>query len=249
MVNAPFRSTRNPVLTAAGIKARVPGCGESISVQRKVFRVEQMFGEHRAAAPRQNDSGERDAIEQLKALRDLGERRDVAADDIKGELALVREMIARNREDLAGLIGENKARRMVRAAGELGAAVDGMEKATHKILQAAETIDDSAKSLGSALKTEFERGLAHEIQDHILHIYEACNFQDLAGQRIAKVIATLNMMDEQIAGMLARCGTITCSADAATTVKPAENGGLLNGPKLDGDPGHAGQGDIDAIFN
>lgn len=122
------------------------------------------------------------------------------ADDIKGELALVQEMIARNREELAALIGENKARRMVRAAGELGAAIDGMEKATHKILQSAETIDDSAKSLGSALKTEFERGLAHDIQDHILQIYEACNFQDLAGQRIAKVIATLNMVDEQLAG-------------------------------------------------
>ena len=31
---------------------------------------------------------------------------------------------------------------MARAAGELGAAVDGMEKATQKILKSAEVIDE-----------------------------------------------------------------------------------------------------------
>lgn len=137
---------------------------------------------------------------------------------------------------------------MARAAGELGAAIDGMEKATHKILQAAELIDDSAKSLGSALKSEFERGLAQDIQDHTVLIYEACNFQDLAGQRIAKVIDLMNTLEEQLAGMLARCGKPSGADDAAKPA-PTENGGLLNGPRLDGDSGHASQRDIDAIFN
>ena len=216
-------------------------------MQRKVFRVEQMFGDRRAAAPR--EATERDPIDQLHALRALGERRDLAAEDLKRELAIVQDVIARNREELAALIGESKTRRMARAAGELGAAVDCMEQASHRILQAAENIDDSAKSLGSVLKTDFEHGLAQDIQDHAVQIYEACNFHDLAGQRIAKVIATLNTVEEQLAGMLARCNALTSGADATGTAEPAENGGLLNGPKLDGDAGHASQGDIDAIFS
>ena len=216
-------------------------------MQRKVFRVEQMFGEGRPVAP-ESVAGKRDAIDRRQTPGKFGARRDATVDEIKHEFAAVREMIARNREELETLIGENKTRRMVRAAGELGAAVDGMEQATHRILKMAETIEDSAKSLGSALKTAFERGLAQDIQDQTVQIYEACNFHDLAGQRIAKVIATLHLVDQQLSGMLARCDALGGPDGSAVTAPPVGNGGLLNGPKLDGDPGHAGQGEIDALF-
>ena len=89
---------------------------------------------------------------------------------------------------------------MARAAGELGAAVDGMEKATEKILKSAEVIDDSAKALAAALKTDYERGLAQDIQEHVVQIYEACNFQDLGGQRIGNVIETLTTIEDQVDG-------------------------------------------------
>ena len=77
-----------------------------------------------------------------------------------------------------------------------------------------------------------------------MQIYEACNFQDLAGQRIAKVIETLNMVEAQLSAMLTRCNG-----------RPAEaqrQGGrrrrLAQRPKLDGDIGHASQHDIDKMF-
>jgi chemotaxis protein CheZ len=139
---------------------------------------------------------------------------------------------------------------LTRAAGELGAAVDGMEKATHRILQAAEAIDDGARALGATLKSEFERGLTQDIQDHSLAIYEACNFQDLAGQRIAKVIGIMSALEEQLTAMLARYAALPCPPLAAPAAPAAaENGGLINGPKLDGDTGHASQQDVDALFN
>ncbi len=78
-----------------------------------------------------------------------------------------------------------------------------------------------------------------------MQIYEACNFQDLAGQRIGNVIDMLNAVEEQVAGMLERCNGN--GAKALPAVKPAERG-LLNGPKLDGDSGHANQHDIDKMF-
>ncbi|MEJ2435305.1 MAG: protein phosphatase CheZ [Pseudolabrys sp.] len=215
-------------------------------MQRKVFRVEQMFGDRRAAA-RAKPAGV-GAVEGRKAGHETGAGHAPAGGDIRRELERVHDMLARNHAELGALIGGNKSRRMARAAGELGAAVDGMEKATHNILQAAEAIDDSAKSLGAALKGDFERGLAQDIQDCTVQVYEACNFQDLAGQRIAKVIEIMLTLEEQLAAMLARCAALTCTPEEATAPEPADNG-LLNGPKLDGDPGHASQADIDAIFS
>jgi len=221
-------------------------------MQRKIFRVEQMFADRRVAARPEDAATPRQAMDEYGALRALAERREEAIDatvqGLERELALVRETIARNNQELAALIGERKDRRMARAAGELGAAVDAMEKATHKILTATEGIDDSAKSLGSALKHQHERGLAQDIQEHAAQIYEACNFQDLAGQRIAKVIATLGLVEEQIAAMIERCGGLGRPGELHSAAKAA-GGHPLDGPRLDGDSGHTNQHDIDALFN
>ncbi len=60
----------------------------------------------------------------------------------------------------------------------------------------AEVVDDSAKALTATLKDDYKRGLAQDIQDHVVQIYEACNFQDLAGQRIGNVVATMAMLED-----------------------------------------------------
>src|SRR5262249_10938591 len=97
------------------------------------------------------------------------------------ELAAVRCAIEHNMRELSVLISDGNTRRMTRAAGELGAAVEGMETATQKILGSAEVIDDCARALASALSDDYHHGLAQDVQDHVVRIYEACNFQDLAG--------------------------------------------------------------------
>ena len=104
--------------------------------------------------------------------------------------------------ELSVLINDGNERRMTRAAGELGAAVGGMETATQKILASAEVIDDCARALAAALNNDYHHGLAQDLQDHVVRIYEACNFQDLAGQRIGKVIAMLVMIEERLMAMI-----------------------------------------------
>ena len=207
-------------------------------MQRKVFRVEQMFG-GRVARP---------APAEFKTLPVHGAR-DAAADttiqELKHELASLQETIARNRRELAALIGDGQDRRMTRAAGELGAAVEGMEKATVKILKSTEVVDESARALAASVKNDYERGLTQDIQDHVVKIYEACNFQDLGGQRIGNVIATLTAIEDQVAGMLDRT---KARPGEASAVKPAKEQGLINGPRLDGASGHTSQSDIDDMF-
>jgi chemotaxis protein CheZ len=134
---------------------------------------------------------------------------------------------------------------MAHAASKLGAAVEGMEKATEKILKSTEVIDESAKALAATLKDDFKRGLAQEIQEHVVKIYEACNFQDLGGQRIGHVIETLTMIENQVEDMLKRHNGRPGDALAGESSSGA---GLLNGPRLDGDSGHTNQCDIDEMF-
>lgn len=219
-------------------------------MQRKIFRVEAMMAGKRPAAEANADH--RRVVGEARShghaatpepARDGGDN----VQSLTVELLLIRDAIARNKRDLGGLIGDGKERHMARAADELGAAVDGMETATQKILKSVEVIDDSAKALTASIKDDYKRGLAQDIQDSVVRIYESCNFQDIAGQRIGKVMATLNAIEAQVADMLARCNGIPAAAPQARLPVPADRG-LLNGPKLDGDTGHASQRDIDKMF-
>jgi chemotaxis protein CheZ len=130
---------------------------------------------------------------------------------------------------------------MPRIAHELNAVVEGTERATQKILAAAEEIDAAANNLSAALDGRIEQGLAQDIQDHVIKIFEACNFQDLIGQRVAKVLATLNFVEDHIGLVLEEIKTAAAS-------RQRYGGSTLHGPRLDGDPGHASQDEVDAMF-
>jgi chemotaxis protein CheZ len=207
-------------------------------VQREVFRIEQMIG--RTSRTRLDQAGD-------PAVPAGKPRRAETGPFVEGELAALHDIVAYHRRELSALIAEGKDRRMARAAGELNAAVESMETATQKILASAEVIDDCARAFASALTDDYHHGLAQDVQDHVVRVYEACNFQDLAGQRISKVIATLIMIEERVAAMLDRCNTGSASRPAANA-EPRPNADFINGPRLDGEFGHASQGDIDAMF-
>jgi len=223
-------------------------------VQRKVFRVEQMLQTRRASAPASEADAPRGRpFDELRALRAESERRSGGEfrdiPELMRELSLIREAILRDKRDLASLLGmPGEERRMTRAAAELGATIGGMENATQKILMATEIIDESARALSASIKKEYERGLAQEIQDCVVRVYEACNFQDLAGQRISKVMATLKFIEEHVTSMILRWGGLDHDRKAAE-LTPANEQRLVNGPKLATDTGHVSQHDIDALFN
>jgi chemotaxis protein CheZ len=210
-------------------------------VQRKVFRVEQMVGARRARDVVQSPQSDQVAVSETTPAPEA----QVAP---QHELSALHALVARNTRTLMALINDGKDRRMARAAGELAVAVESMETATQKVLASVEAVDDCARVLVSALTDDYHHGLAQDIQDHVVRVYEACNFQDLAGQRIGKVIATLVMVEEQLAVMIENCSKVTSAARLDTAAGSQPSGDLLNGPRLDGDGGHASQQDIDLMF-
>jgi chemotaxis protein CheZ len=175
----------------------------------------------------------------------------IEAQKLKNELDLIYEAINKTKHEIATVhLTGFQGPEMTRVTHELDAVVNGTEQATQTILSAAEEIDQAAGSLSALLKSEHESNLAHDISDRVVHIFEACNFQDLTGQRITKVVATLKFIEEHIAHMMDIWGGIEAFRDADPEAYAERDGDkkLVNGPKLDGETGHASQDDIDALF-
>lgn len=137
-----------------------------------------------------------------------------------------------------------------RATQELAAVYAGTSEATDRILKSAEDIEQISGTLIAALKSEHEKNLAQDIQDQVTQIFEACNFHDLTGQRINKVLSSLKLIDDHISQMIGIWSAIERFTNHVARLSNAPQAdSLLNGPKLDGDEGHSSQNDIDALFH
>src|SRR5262245_46219992 len=240
----------------------------AMSAQRKVYRVETFMRRRNGA----NGNGASlsishdEVMAELRALRTLIQPREemthgmleaykaeiAEAQKLKAELDIIYDAIKKTKHEIATLhLTGFEGPEMKRVTHELDAIVGGTETATEGILAAAEFIDQAANSLAAAMKSEQDKALAHDIQDHIVRIFEACNFQDLTGQRITKVVSTLKFIETHIVKMMEIWGGIESFNDVTPDAMAARDAdqSLINGPKLEGEAGHASQDDIDALFN
>ena len=171
---------------------------------------------------------------------------------LKVELDLIYDAINRTKREIAVLHGKSfDGNEMSKVTGELGAVVGGTEEATQQILEAAEAIDQAASALGKVSSPDQQKILSEEISERVVSIFEACNFQDLTGQRISKVMSTMKFIENHITVMMDIWGGVDAIRAHAPAIVDDREGDakLLNGPKLDGDAGHASQNDIDALFD
>ncbi len=129
------------------------------------------------------------------------------------------------------------------ATDELEAVLGSAEEATNGILSAVEKIE--------GLTDEMPPQVADAVTRAVTQVYEFCNFQDVSGQRINKVVKTLQHIERTINGLLAAFGgeiarqrheSLATGAPAAAT----SDGKLLNGPQLPQDAKR--QAEIDALF-
>jgi chemotaxis protein CheZ len=170
---------------------------------------------------------------------------------LKNELVIIHTAITRTKKEIAtlhvsGFTGEQASR----MTHELDAVVCGTEQATQTILGMVEEIDGIASSMIDGDMEPDDKALGKEIQDRVVRVFEACNFQDITGQRISKVVNTWKFIESHIGQMMEIWGGIDAFKDFIPDApqEPQGDDALLNGPKLDNDVGHASQDDIDALF-
>ncbi|WP_027172534.1 chemotaxis protein [Methylobacterium sp. 10] len=172
---------------------------------------------------------------------------------MRSELDVMKGAITRTKQEIATLYhSENTGKGMKRVAGELDAVVESTELATSTILGALEEIETNAGVL-RAMRNAAGAENVDMILERVIVAYEACNFQDLTGQRINKIVGVLKFIEEHLDRMIEAWGGLDTFSEILGVVPQApsidDESSLLNGPKLDSDPGHVDQGDIDALFD
>lgn len=153
------------------------------------------------------------------------------------DTAVYREMreIAGYIERMKGEIGALQAddirkSRLPAAGQELGAIVKATESATNCIMECAE-------ALMAADPSDIEAYQAL-VQEKVVLIFESCSFQDITGQRIAKVCETLQQIETRVSRFAsAVCGPQLDGFADDTERKREERKQrlMLNGPQLDGE--------------
>jgi chemotaxis protein CheZ len=187
-------------------------------------------------------------------FQDIISLAEVAAQSMQGFFQAMDAKVYRELREIAGYIesmrteigalqvNDLKNSRLPSAGEELGAIVAATEQATDTIMTCAEVLmsaDDSDHAAYKAL-----------VDEKMMIIFEACSFQDITGQRIAKVVGTLQHIEERVA----RFADVMKATDLDGFLNDKERAKnerkeklLLNGPQLAGEG--VDQNDVDKMFS
>lgn len=171
---------------------------------------------------------------------------DVSVDDIRlyKELEGLAKYIQDARAEIAALRpADIKDQHIQSATDELDAVIGATEKATFEIFDSCDAI--------SAIAGNVAGDNGAQLSDAVTRIYEACNFQDITGQRIAKVVKALKAIEGKVDQLLAAFGDEVRQFKTPVVEPPPANDTdpetkLLHGPQL---PGNAiDQDEIDRLL-
>jgi chemotaxis protein CheZ len=161
----------------------------------------------------------------------------------KGPLISVLEHLSvyvqSTKKDIADLRStEGSGNSFSTAAVELEEIVAEASKATHDIMNAAESVEQVCATL--------DKAAAAKLNDAVTRIYEACAFQDITGQRISKVVNAMQSIETKVVGLARACGgAVETQAIEARAAKADSK--LLNGPQLAVNA--KSQDEIDKLFD
>ena len=198
-----------------------------------------------------------DNSEVMRAIDDLGAKLDrfltmdaKQIDHIQVEIADISGRIKATKVEMAAirhpLAGDDKFQQ---ASQELSAVVSATEAATNSIMACAEELEEVVHELKSSLPEGYHSDRVNDMNEVIVRIYEACNFQDLTGQRITKVVRALAFIEERVDAMMGHWNKREFEAmPLPPTVTKMDEDLELHGPADSQISGNVSQADIDALF-
>ena len=129
------------------------------------------------------------------------------------------------------------------ATDELDAIVEHTAHATHAILESCEMLDEVSTSISGDAATK--------LQDAVTRIYEACSFQDLAGQRITNITKTLGLIEGKLSELTSQFGLLADDPRDLAEAMGNGQGDSLENVQLSG-PQHpdsaTDQASVDRLF-
>lgn len=165
---------------------------------------------------------------------------------LKVEIEKMAEFIVSAKAEIQAMIpkpDEGAPKNINAASAELSEVVKATEEATNTIMDVADTIQTiSATIVDEAAK--------QKILDVTMRLYDACSFQDITGQRINKVIRTLEGVEERIVTLVQLFGgRLPEGYQVPERMIKAQRAdeALMEGPQLTRDA--PSQDDIDKLFD
>lgn len=233
--------------SAAG-ESDSPLAAEVRALRSDVALLTEMMRQHFVPPPPPPAPSEEEIEAEAQAEADAMQRQREEISLLKTELRALARSIHQTKSEIVQLrTSHDESDRLEVVAGELDAVVGATERATDNILEAAERIDTLSQSLKSYAGDQFIAGLAAELNDCVMSVFENCNFQDITGQRIRKVVNTLKFVEERVDKMMDIWGHEEFEGLIAENPIPEDDERrLLNGPQLDGMG--ISQDDIDKLF-
>jgi chemotaxis protein CheZ len=170
------------------------------------------------------------------------EKIQIEISDIAGRIQATKVEMAALRHPLSS---EDKFQE---ASEQLGAVVRATEDATNNIMAATEEIEDIVNEVRAQLPEGYQNSRLKDLNELTLRIFESCNFQDLTGQRITKVVQALSFIEQRIEGMMSVWNQKEFEALPLPPNLARKDAGLdLHGPADGKDK--VSQADIDALFD
>ncbi len=173
-----------------------------------------------------------------------------ALDKVKAEVEAIAARITLTKQEIANLkhplAREDK---LHSASMELSAVVKSTEEATTAIMQVAEHLDEIVREVTTHVADGYVVSRLNEMTEQITKLFEACSFQDLTGQRITKVVKTIDYIEERIETMQVIWGRKDIEKMAVTEDGIIKKDGdlELHGPQAATEA--ISQDDIDKLFN
>ena len=225
------------------IKVQRLGGSNGISTTDLYLAIQDLRGEIAELRQQQGDAPRPAGTAQPVSL---AEKESLAA---RIEIAQMVRMIGRAKIEIASIKhpSENDDR-MQLAASELDAIVVATEASTEDVLGASEQIEIYVRKITGRHPDDQELGaLGEQIANEIIKIFEACNFQDITGQRTTKVIKTIRFIEEKILALIDIWG-VDAFLDLPVS-HPGVDGddALMNGPQRENEG--ITQDEINALFD
>ena len=166
---------------------------------------------------------------------------------LKTELRVLARCIKQTKSEICALHpAKDGGDHLLIATNELDAVVASTEEATQSILDSVEAAEAIVRDLRFHVSDTYVSSVVDDVLEKLVAVLVACNFQDITGQRITKVINTMKYIEERIDAMT-RIWDVTLDTESPPAVSAEGDAHLLNGPQLSGKG--CSQADVDSMFD
>lgn len=168
-------------------------------------------------------------------------------DRLKSEINNLAQYIERFRSEIARLNSGDADSNFKSMSDHLDAIIQHTDSATHAILQNLEEIADLLCTIQDKADDDTS-ALCDKAMEKTTNAMESCTFQDITGQRVTKIIRSMQFVEDRVGSMIELMGRDSVEREVSNLEPENKEGdeALLNGPQL---PENAiSQDDIDKLF-